>query len=136
MGVRTGRAAFQVVDGDWRIGTLLEWAWSAQFTVSFDFQGLDVPAEFLVAPPDETIEQWLARSKAAIRHVRLALEVSKIDMDVRLKQERGVYNTWELRKGSYLMSAMQRSVRALGGEFRLIFEHKHNPGLARRLTKR
>jgi hypothetical protein len=121
---------------DWRITSLLNWAETNQFTVQFSFEGLSVPPEFLTAPEGETKEQWIARSRAAIRAVREAAGVAQTEMDERMDQQFSVYNNWERREGSYQMAAMQRAVRALGGQFRITLEHKYNPGLSERVARR
>jgi len=118
---------------DIRISSLLSWAETNHFNVYFDFDDIAIPAEVGPAPIGDK-EALMAWAKRVVRAVRLAKGIAKTQMDVLLDQQNGVHNTWELRKGSFTMSSMQRVIRALGGTFRIRLEHKHNPGLSRRLT--
>lgn len=118
---------------DWRIISLLRWATSNQFNVNFAFGELEVPEEFRMGPENETHQQWITRSRGALRTVREAAGISGTEMDRRLDQQYSVYQQWESRPGSYQITAIQRAVRALGGEFQIILTHKHNPGLLKRL---
>lgn len=126
------KTAFENAGQDWRLSTLLEWAAERHIRVIPEFEGLVLP-EGLEGPPEDAAG-WIAWTKQVLRAIRLSQAVSKTQMDVRLGQSRGSYNTWELRDNPYMMSAMQRAVRALGGTFRLRLEHKHNPGLMRRIS--
>lgn len=121
---------------DARIASLLEWAHSNGFKVNFSFGALEVPEEFRETSEEETIDEWISRSRNALRAVRVRDGYSALDMDRMLDQQYGVYRQWEVRPGPYQMTAMQRAIRALGGEFRLVFTHKTNPGLVKRLMSK
>lgn len=134
--VRVGRSVGLAKDAkDIRINTLLSWAQASHFNVYFDFDGFEVPASVGPQPMDDP-KALLAWAKGVVREVRLAKGIGKTDMDRMLDQQYGVHNTWELRVDGFMVSAMQRAVRALGGTFRIRLEHKHNPGLLRRMAAR
>lgn len=131
---RKGRDPFdRPGQDDVRITSILEWAESNGFQVNFSFGALEIPEQFREGSEAETAEEWINRSREALRAVRNEAGHSLIDMDRMLEQQYGVYRQWEVRSGSYQITAIQRVVRMLGGEFRLVFTHKTNPGLVRRL---
>lgn len=120
---------------DIRMNTLLKWADSVHFDVHFDFGDIQIPQSAPPRPATSDPNAIMAWAKAVLRATRLAKGIGKVDMDVLLEQQLGVYNSWELRTG-FTMTAMQRVVRALGGVFTVHLEHRHNPGLTRRLAAR
>lgn len=119
---------------DIRITSILEWAQRSGFQINFSFGTLEIPEEFREGTEGETPDEWIKRSRKALRAVRVEIGHSMVDMDRILDQQYGVYRQWEIRTGPYQVTAMQRIIRALGGEFRLVFTHKTNPGLVKRLT--
>lgn len=123
---------------DWKASSILRWADKAHLRVTFVFDNLEqyIPEELKYSPEGETHDERLIRLKKTLGAIRKAMGVSKLEMDRRLDQQYCVYHSWESRRTDFHLSAMQRAVRALGGVFRIEIEHKHNPGILKRITRK
>jgi hypothetical protein len=121
---------------DWKASSVQRWADAAHIDVSFVFDGLDVPEELKEGPEGETFEEQRFRVKEVIKAIRLGQGVSMLEMDRRLGQQYCCYHAWERRATDFRLSAAQRTVRALGGVFRVELKHRHNAGLLKRIAKR
>lgn len=136
-GMHGRHRSFEVVGTrDWKASSLQMWADRAHIRVRFEFDGLDVPPELKEGPEGESFDEQRARAKAMIKSVREAQGVTGLEMDRRLDQQYCVYHQWEKRLSDFQLAAMQRAARALGGVFRVELEHRHNPGLLRRINRK